>query len=165
MHSMYLLNRWTSPVHSGGTEGRGQFGLPGERAHLLQPQFSGRRYLRISVRYTTAVRRSLSRILSFSANKFCVEDGIESADSAEEAMETLANAGKILDDCNIHLHKTFSSSQEVLPSFPPSELSSQSALGVTWEIQSNRLTLKYQAIERKIMRRAVLSQKGSIFDP
>ena len=84
---------------------------------------------------------------SFMVNNLFVNEGMGSADSAEEAVEFLTNACRILGDCNIHLHKIISSNLEVLAFFPSSEISpdirfldlfassSQSALDLTWKSQ------------------------------
>ena len=114
---------------------------------------------------------------SFILNNFYVDDGMGSADTAEEAIRILADTRKILGNKNIRLHKIISTDDKVLAAFPPSELAPalesvdiaksplHSALGLTWNIETDCFKLRYHEPRREFTRRGILSVNGSIYDP
>ena len=110
-------------------------------------------------------------------DSFYVDDLLSSAKTCEYAVSLLRDTIEILQGYKLRLHKIISSHKEVLNAFPASELAadmdelelnseaSQSALGLSWKMASDKLILKYQDVPRAFTRRAVLSQVGSVFDP
>ena len=131
------------------------------------------------LRYTTRsdFARSKPDAVKYIKENFYVDDGLASATTVEDAIRTLRDARAILDQYHIRLHKILCSDARVLEAFPPSELAvdvnskelqspeNQSALGLTWDVSTDRLTLKYKGETRRFTRRHVLSQNASIFDP
>ena len=108
-------------------------------------------------------------------NSFYVDDGIASADTAEEGIQILANAQTILKQFNIRLHKIMSNSNRLLSAFPESEraessnrsideTSFQSVLGTTWDTSRDQLSLNVDIPLRPFTKRGVLSCIGSIYD-
>ena len=110
-------------------------------------------------------------------NAFYVDDGLSSANSASEAVETLQQAIAALGKYNVRLHKVNSSSREVLQAFPESERSSsthnfryeeipsQRTLGILWKPEKDVFAFEVSIPERKFTKRGVISVINSLYDP
>ena len=131
------------------------------------------------LRYTTKDPEvsHLVKARNFILTNVYVDDGMGSADTVEEAIQILVEAREILARYNIRLHKIISPSEKLLSAFPVTELAkdvdtldisrnpAQSALGVTWNIQSDCFHLRYVEPKTEFTRRAILSVNGSVYDP
>ena len=106
---------------------------------------------------------------------FYVDDGMASADTAEEGIQILSKAQEILKHHNVRLHKVMSNNRELLEAFPEGdrakdlsksleETSHQSVLGVNWDTGRDVLSLNVSIPMRPFTKRGVLSCIGSIYD-
>ena len=108
---------------------------------------------------------------------FYVDDCLFSADDVENAIQILAGTVEALKQYNIRLHKIVSNSNQILHSFPSSELASEpsqlpleqkschSALGITWDTANDLLVMKVQIPNKIFSKRGVLSIINSLYDP
>ena len=104
-----------------------------------------------------------------------VDDGLDSVDTPEEAVEILMRADVVFANYKIEMHKVVSNSTQVLKCFPEdkraepvSELPSDqesTALGVTWNRNSDTLGINPSIPERLFTKRGILSIISSIYDP
>ena len=108
-----------------------------------------------------------------------IDDGLSSAATPEEAVQTLQEATKILRNCNIRLHKFMSNSREVLAALPPSEIAegchfidnsadpipSQRALGVYWDPESDTFKFQVSIPNKPFTKRGILATINSLWDP
>ena len=131
------------------------------------------------LRYTTLDPEAVDspKACNFIKNNFYVDDGLGSADSENEAIDTLKQSVTILSKYNLRLHKIVSNSRQLLKSFPRSELATdgssielvekdvQPTLGLKWEISSDKFVLTFHIPNKCFTKRGVLSTVNSIYDP
>ncbi|XP_059090983.1 uncharacterized protein LOC131886611 [Tigriopus californicus] len=108
------------------------------------------------------------RAKQFITSNFYVDDGLGSANTIDEAAETLIKARGILQQFNIRLHKIASSDTSLLKSFPSSEIadgttyvdfdfsSMQSTLGVYWDLLRDEFMVQSNILDRPFTKRGIL---------
>lgn len=129
--------------------------------------------LRFAIKNANPSSSAIAEDLIF--NKCYVDDCVASCYTAEEAIEVLQNARDSLIQFKIRLHKIQSNSSAVLKAFPVTECAFDpesmtgetvtSALGVSWDTQSDKLIMKLEVPEHPFTKRGVLATINSIFDP
>lgn len=130
------------------------------------------------LRHATQRAQSTSEVaMNFLKRKVCVDDGLGSADSVQEAIHILTEARKILNKFNIRLHKITASNSEILDAFPVSEhvesvvsmenegIQLPRTLGVAWDSVTDSFVIQVEIPERPFTKRGVLSTINTIFDP
>ena len=106
---------------------------------------------------------------------FYVDDGLASADTAQQGIRILSDARSILDGYNIRLHKIMSNDPDLLKAFNKEDLAeassrtldeeaSHSVLGSSWDTENDAIMLNVSIPTRPFTKRGVLSHIGSIFD-
>jgi hypothetical protein len=117
------------------------------------------------------------QVRNFVYHNFYVDDGLGCSDTVEEAINTISETKKALQQFNIRLCKINSNSPDVLNAFPVSECSTdkelvhiqeelvQPTLGVLWNIQEDAFILRTTVPERPFTKRGIISTINSIFDP
>ena len=123
-----------------------------------------------------AMMSDKKHVQQFVNDQFYVDDGLSSADSAQQAIDILKDTIEALRKYNIRLHKICSSSAEVMQFFPETELapkasidieetSVQSALGLKWDVASDCIVIRSEIQDHPFTRRGLLATINSIFDP
>ena len=129
------------------------------------------------LRYAADCAQLSPEASSFIKDNFYVDDGLGSADSPEEAVRILTEAVAALAAKKIRLHKIVATHQAVLAPFSESERActsvdltssafpSQRALGVRWEVQSDRFVVEPGLGRLPPTLRGVLAAVGGLYDP
>ena len=131
------------------------------------------------MRYTAELpaAESLELGKKFINKSFYVDDGIASFVNADQAIQTVAEAKTILDNCGVRLHKILSNSVKVMQAFPPSERAEgyhsldyvephvHRTLGVIWDPYKDVFRIQCTNVDKPFTKRCILSVIGSIYDP
>jgi len=105
-------------------------------------------------------------------NSFYVDDCLKSAATVEQAVMLVNELNLLLQKGGFKLTKWVSNSREVLSSIPenlqkqPQQTDiSERALGVRWEVETDRLGFTAITKDKPLTRRGILSMISSVFDP
>ena len=120
--------------------------------------------------------QSTPETLSFIETNFYVDDALGSTRTVENAFKILSGVKDALHHYNIRLHKLASNSKELMNFFPYSERvkqattdlsrsSTQTALGLAWDLETDELYLKADLPEKHFTKRGIIAVINSIFDP
>lgn len=115
----------------------------------------------------------------FVERHFYVDDGLKSFSSADEAIDVLCRAQKMLAQCNIRLHKISSNCPIVTGAFPREDLATdmqdlehgqttppmQRSLGLGWDLSKDLFKFQVTVNEKPFTKRVVLSVINSVYDP
>ena len=129
------------------------------------------------LRYTAKNLTEDSLVKQYIEQSFYVDDGLSSANSVDAASDTLHGTIDELSKYNIRLHKVMASSEEVLATFPESEIAigvhdfdnkqiqSQRTLGILWNPKKDVFKIAVNVPERRFTKRGILSVTNSLYDP
>lgn len=115
----------------------------------------------------------------FVMRDFYVDDGLASVENTEDAIQLAREARELCAMGGLRLHKFVSNDRKVLESIPPSErainvkdmdlafddLPLERALGIQWDVESDRFRLNVSLKEQPATRRGILSTVASLYDP
>ncbi|RXN35870.1 hypothetical protein ROHU_003454 [Labeo rohita] len=115
----------------------------------------------------------------FIERHFYVDDGLKSFSSADEAIDILCRAQKMLAQCNIRLHKISSNCPIITSAFPSEDLATdmqgldlgqttppmQRSLGLGWDLSTDLFKFQVSVNEKPFTKRGVLSVINSVYDP
>ncbi|XP_028328031.1 uncharacterized protein LOC114478897 isoform X2 [Gouania willdenowi] len=111
--------------------------------------------------------------------EYYVDDGLKSFPSADEAVDVLCRAQKMLAQCNIRLHKISSNCPEITSAFPAEDLAAatqglelgqtsppmQRSLGLGWDLATDLFKFQVTVNDKPFTKRGVLSVINSVYDP
>ncbi|XP_065097354.2 uncharacterized protein [Paramisgurnus dabryanus] len=115
----------------------------------------------------------------FVMRDFYVDDGLASIETTEDAIQLAREARELCAMGGLRLHKFVSNDRKVLESIPLSErannvkdmdlsfdeLPLERALGIQWDVESDRFKLNVSLKEQPATRRGILSTVASLYDP
>ncbi|XP_025754388.1 uncharacterized protein LOC106097728 isoform X2 [Oreochromis niloticus] len=116
-------------------------------------------------------------VREFIERHFYVDDGLKSFPSADEAINILCGAQKMLAQCNIRLHKISSNCPTITNAFPSEDLAAdmqgldlgqtpmQRSLGLGWDLSTDLFRFQIIINEKPFTKRGVLSVVNSVYDP
>ena len=115
-------------------------------------------------------------VKQFIRHNFYVDDGLNSCNSEEDAVQTIEATKWILSKYHLELHKISSNSDHVRDYFSvqPTDVSREvaitthdpsRALGVVWDTKTDRFVITASILDRPFTRRGVLSSVNGLFDP
>ena len=119
------------------------------------------------------------KAVSMTNTSYYVDDGLESVNSVEEAIECINDHIKLLKSRNFHVHKIISNSRDVLKNVDKESLAEklqcieldfddlpeQKVLGVGWDPENDELVVKVNIIEKPFTKRGFWSMIQQQFDP
>ena len=105
-----------------------------------------------------------------------MDDGVSSADTAQQAIDIINKSKEALSVYNIRLHKVLSNDPKVLSAFPSSDIDddvfdlknftqTHRTLGIAWNFKLDVFSMQPNIPDRPFTRRGLLSVVNSIFDP
>ena len=115
--------------------------------------------------------------VDFIHDNFYTDDGLGTAETAEEAINILQEAKSTLGKFNIKLHKISSSSPQVVSAFPSTDrapsiekleftdATQQRTLGLIWHVKDDKFSIVISLNSGPFTKRYILSTINSIFDP
>ncbi|XP_028304259.1 uncharacterized protein LOC114464360 isoform X2 [Gouania willdenowi] len=120
-----------------------------------------------------------SKAREFIERHYYVDDGLKSFPSADEAVDVLCRAQKMLAQCNIRLHKISSNCPEITSAFPAEDLAAatqglelgqtsppmQRSLGLGWDLATDLFKFQVTVNDKPFTKRGVLSVINSVYDP
>ncbi|XP_070543712.1 uncharacterized protein [Ptychodera flava] len=119
------------------------------------------------------------KAVNFVSRNFYVDDGLESLESSQEAIQLIKNVRNLCAEGNLRLHKFISNDRTTMESVPISEraknvkdldlsfneLPIERALGIEWCAESDTFHFSPVVKEHTSTRRGILSAVASVFDP
>lgn len=116
---------------------------------------------------------------SFVENRFYVDDGLVSVSTIKEASDLIVEAQELCKRGGLRLHKFNSNESEVLCCVNPSERATsvkhldlnpdsalvEHALGILWQINSDRFSFNINLKDKPDTRHGILSVIASLYDP
>ncbi|XP_033114267.1 uncharacterized protein LOC117114688, partial [Anneissia japonica] len=113
----------------------------------------------------------------FVQNNFYVDDGLQSVETADEAIDLIQRTVAMLKEGGFKLHKFLSNSKQVLKALPDdciasnvsqkdlSNLPTERTLGILWDPTLDVFTFEGNMKENPPTRRGILSTVSAVFDP
>ena len=114
----------------------------------------------------------------FISHDFCVDDGLASVETVEQAKSLIQGAREICKRGSLRLHKFVSNDRSVLDSVPKSEraadinldlpseqLPIERVLGVQWSVELDYFGFSIVLKDQPLTRRGLLSTVASVYDP
>ncbi|XP_033102415.1 uncharacterized protein LOC117105399 [Anneissia japonica] len=110
--------------------------------------------------------------LEFVQNNFYVDDGLQSVETADEAIDLIQRTVAMLKEGGFKLHEFLSNSKQVLKALPDDCIASnvsqkdlKRTLGILWDPTLDVFTFEGNMKENPPTRRGILSTVSAVFDP